>query len=60
MTDAMNPPAGECRQCWYHAYASKEAHAHLGPREDCPECVDHMNRGCPPAMVVPGKWRRWI
>ena len=27
---ALNPPKGECRQCWYHAYASREAHAHLG------------------------------
>ncbi|MET9366088.1 pRL2-8 [Streptomyces sp. NPDC006632] len=42
---ALNPPAGQCRQCWYHAYASKEAHAHLGPRQDCPECMSHMNNG---------------
>jgi Zn finger protein HypA/HybF involved in hydrogenase expression len=42
---ATNPPRGECRQCWYHAYASREAHAHLGYREDCPQCVDHMLNG---------------
>jgi hypothetical protein len=42
---AHNPPRGQCRQCWYHANASREAHAHLGPREDCPACVDHMHNG---------------
>ncbi|MDQ0792003.1 pRL2-8 [Streptomyces sp. B1I3] len=42
---ALTPPAGECSQCWYHAYASKEAHQGLGSREDCPACVDHMLNG---------------
>ncbi|MFD4400818.1 pRL2-8 [Kitasatospora sp. NPDC058478] len=42
---ANNPPRGECRQCWYHAYNGREVHAHLGPREDCGPCVDHMNNG---------------
>ncbi|MGW2110690.1 pRL2-8 [Streptomyces sp. NPDC001948] len=42
---AQNAPKGECRQCWYHAYASREAHKHLKPREDCPQCVDHMLNG---------------
>ncbi|MEV6535929.1 pRL2-8 [Streptomyces sp. NPDC051639] len=42
---AQNPPKGECRQCWYHAYASREAHKGLGPREDCRACVDHMVNG---------------
>ncbi|MFJ6394038.1 pRL2-8 [Streptomyces sp. NPDC091972] len=45
MADPTNPPVGECRQCWYHAYASREAHRHLKPREDCPACVDHMRNG---------------
>jgi len=42
---ALNPPAGECRQCWLHAYDSREQHKHLKPREDCPACVDHMLNG---------------
>ncbi|MFB8385397.1 pRL2-8 [Streptomyces rubiginosohelvolus] len=45
MANATNPPSGECSQCWYHAHASREAHAHLAPREDCPACVDHMLNG---------------
>jgi len=49
---ALNPPKGECRQCWYHAYASSEVHRHLGWREDCPDCVDHMINGCPEHMIV--------
>lgn len=49
---ASNPPKGECRQCWHHAYASRQAHAHLGPREDCPECVAHMRGGCPDHLIV--------
>lgn len=49
---ATNPPRGECRQCWFHAYASRQAHAHLGPREDCPECVAHMGGKCPPHLIV--------
>ncbi|MEV4993183.1 pRL2-8 [Streptomyces niveus] len=53
MDTATNPPKGECRQCWYHAYASREAHAHLGPREDCPQCVDHMVNGHGNMIVGP-------
>ncbi|MEU2961217.1 pRL2-8 [Streptomyces albidoflavus] len=49
---ATNPPRKECRQCWFHAYASREAHAGLGPREDCPQCVDHMKHGHPAHMIV--------
>ncbi|MFB7619279.1 pRL2-8 [Kitasatospora sp. NPDC056181] len=49
---AQNPPRGECRQCWLHAYDSRTVHAHLGWREDCPECVDHMNNGHPASMIV--------
>lgn len=52
---ATNPPAGECRQCWYHAYASRKAHAGLGPRQDCPQCVDHMVNGHPSHMIVGGR-----
>lgn len=44
MPIATNPPRGECRQCWHHAY-SRDAHKGLGPREDCPACVDHMVNG---------------
>lgn len=42
---ALNPPPGECPQCWLHAYDSRTQHAHLAPREDCPACVDHMLNG---------------
>lgn len=49
---ALNPPAGECRQCWFHAYAEAEAHATLGPRETCPACVSHLGGNCPPHMIV--------
>lgn len=49
--DALNPPKGECRQCWQHAY-DRTAHAHLGPREDCPECVAHMGGRHPDHMIV--------
>jgi hypothetical protein len=48
---ASNPPKGQCRQCWHHAY-SREAHAGLGPREDCGPCVDHMIHGHPAHMIV--------
>ncbi|WP_327732923.1 pRL2-8 [Streptomyces nojiriensis] len=51
-TTAMNPPRGECTQCWFHAYASSEAHARLGPREDCPQCVDHMKHCHPEHPIV--------
>ncbi|WP_329492543.1 pRL2-8 (plasmid) [Kitasatospora sp. NBC_01246] len=49
---ANNPPKGECRQCWLHAYASREVHAHLRWREDCPECVSHMHGRHPEHMIV--------
>ncbi|MGW0750377.1 pRL2-8 [Streptomyces sp. NPDC002587] len=49
---AATPPRGECRQCWFHAYASREAHAHLAPREDCPACVDHMRNGHPDHLIA--------
>lgn len=55
---ALNPPPGECRQCWLHAYDSREQHKHLGPREDCPACMDHMRNGHA-GMIVPGS-RRWF
>ncbi|MFB7675276.1 pRL2-8 [Kitasatospora purpeofusca] len=48
---ATNPPRNQCRQCWYHAYA-KDAHAHLGPRENCQPCVDHMLHGHPENLIV--------
>ncbi|MGP3691780.1 pRL2-8 [Streptomyces sp. IBSNAI002] len=49
---ALNPPPNQCRQCWLHAYDSREVHKHLGPREDCPACVDHMVNGHPAHMIV--------
>ncbi|MER7659810.1 pRL2-8 [Streptomyces albidoflavus] len=49
---ALNPPRGECRQCWLHAYDSRAQHKHLAPREDCPACVDHMVNGHPDHMIV--------
>ncbi|MET8378017.1 pRL2-8 [Streptomyces microflavus] len=42
---AVNPPKGECRQCWLHSYDSRQQHKRLAPREDCPACVDHMLNG---------------
>ncbi|WP_329449426.1 pRL2-8 (plasmid) [Streptomyces sp. NBC_01426] len=56
---ALTPPPGECRQCWLHAYDSRAQHAQLGPREDCPACVDHMTNGHPAHMIVPGS-KRWF
>ncbi|MEV6478060.1 pRL2-8 [Streptomyces sp. NPDC051657] len=55
---ALNPPPGECRQCWLHAEDSRAQHAHLGPREDCPACVAHMLHGHGD-MIVPGKRKGW-
>ncbi|MFE7056027.1 pRL2-8 [Streptomyces californicus] len=51
---ALNPPKGECRQCWLHAYDSREQHKHLKPREDCPACVSHMGGRHPEHMIVKG------
>ncbi|WP_435058454.1 pRL2-8 [Streptomyces sp. bgisy060] len=44
MAKADNPPKGQCRQCWRHAY-DRSIHKALGRREDCKPCVDHMNNG---------------
>ncbi|WP_335982440.1 pRL2-8 [Streptomyces sp. CA2R106] len=52
MADATKPPRGQCRQCWQHAYDSRRVHAHLAPREDCPECVDHMIHGHPAHLIA--------
>lgn len=49
----VETPPGECPQCWHHGHASREAHAGLGPREDCPQRLDHMTKGCP--SVTPKK-----
>lgn len=46
-----NPPKGECRQCWQHAY-DKSIHAKLGWREDCGPCVSHMGNRHPEHMIV--------
>jgi hypothetical protein len=48
---ALNPPKGECRQCWQHAY-DPEIHRRLAPREDCPECVAHMGGRHPDHLIV--------
>ncbi|MFH8564985.1 pRL2-8 [Streptomyces sp. NPDC017988] len=57
MTVAAKPaPPGECPQCWLHAY-DKSIHRRLKPREDCPQCVNHMVNGCP--TLVPKKPSRW-
>lgn len=41
---AKPAPPGECGQCWQHAH-DPSIHRRLGPREDCPQCVNHMNNG---------------
>lgn len=56
MADPTNPPPGECPQCWRHAY-DKSIYARLKPGQDCPECVDHLKRGCP--YVIPKKSMWW-
>jgi hypothetical protein len=48
---ALNPPKGECRQCWRHAY-DPSAHRGLGSRENCGPCVNHMVNGHPAHMIV--------
>jgi hypothetical protein len=50
---SLDPPAGQCRQCWLHAYDSRAQHRHLGPREDCPACVDHRLNGHGDQIVRP-------
>ncbi|MEV6696596.1 pRL2-8 [Streptomyces sp. NPDC051453] len=49
-------PPGECLQCWQHAN-DRRAHRHLRPRQDCPQCVDHMVNGCP--SLVPKRKPSW-
>ncbi|MEV0580897.1 pRL2-8 [Streptomyces sp. NPDC050392] len=51
---ALNPPKGQCTQCWLHAYDSRAQHKHLAPRQDCPACVSHMGGRCPDSMIVKG------
>ncbi|MGW3273961.1 pRL2-8 [Streptomyces kronopolitis] len=56
---ALNPPPGECRQCWFHAHEVHKGNLlGLAPRKDCPECLDHLNNGHG-NMIVPGS-RRWF
>ncbi|TXJ82157.1 pRL2-8 [Streptomyces lavendulae] len=55
-TAAMVTPPGQCPQCWQHAH-DKSIHRRLKPREDCPQCVDHMVNGHP--TIVPKKPSRW-
>ncbi|CAL9677829.1 hypothetical protein SUDANB105_08140 (plasmid) [Streptomyces sp. enrichment culture] len=54
----MKTPPGQCRQCWRHAHDPK-AHRHLKPREDCPQCVDHMLNGHG-SDLVPKKASSWF
>lgn len=54
---AKPAPPGECRQCWQHAH-DQRIHRRLGPREDCPQCVDHMNNGHG-SHLVPKKKSSW-
>ncbi|MGW2518704.1 pRL2-8 [Streptomyces sp. NPDC001617] len=49
-------PPGECPQCWQHAH-DRSIHRRLKPREDCSQCVDHLNNGHP--TLVPKKPSRW-
>ncbi|MBW3356583.1 pRL2-8 [Streptomyces sp. 09ZI22] len=39
-------------ECWFPVYASRQAHARLGPREDCPQYVDDMTNGNPDHLIV--------
>ncbi|RPE26594.1 pRL2-8 [Kitasatospora cineracea] len=60
MADTTRPvPAGECRQCWTHAY-DRSIHAAQDRSTDCGPCVDHMKNGCPPEQIVPGRRRTWF
>ncbi|MFJ1900508.1 pRL2-8 [Streptomyces sp. NPDC088115] len=52
MKTITDVPRGECSQCWHHAHASRQAHAHLAPREDCPDCVDHLHNGHPTNLIA--------
>ncbi|MBQ0890826.1 pRL2-8 [Streptomyces sp. RM72] len=54
----MDVPPGECRQCWTHAY-DKSIHRRLRPREDCPQCVDHMKNGHGSHVVPKSKSTWW-
>ncbi|MFI8305506.1 pRL2-8 [Streptomyces sp. NPDC085927] len=53
---ATKTPPGQCPQCWQHAH-DRRIHRKLKPREDCPQCVDHMVNGCP--YLVPKKSSGW-
>ncbi|MER6747379.1 pRL2-8 [Streptomyces fungicidicus] len=53
---ARQTSPGECPQCWQHAH-DRRIHRTLKPREDCPQCVDHMVNGCP--NLTPKKSRWW-
>ncbi|QCD60793.1 pRL2-8 [Streptomyces hawaiiensis] len=53
---AVETPPGQCPQRWQHAY-DKSIHRRLKPRQDCPQCVDHMVNGCP--YLMPKKPSRW-
>ncbi|MGY0025155.1 pRL2-8 [Streptomyces sp. YJ-C3] len=53
---ARETPPGECPQCWQHAH-DRRIHRKLKPREDCPQCVDHMVNGCP--YLVPKRSKGW-
>jgi hypothetical protein len=48
---ALNPPKGQCRQCWFHAYAPRTAHWGLTWTEPCEACLSHVG-GCPESMIV--------
>ncbi|MEU8718209.1 pRL2-8 [Streptomyces sp. NPDC048663] len=50
---ALNPPVGQCRQCWQHAY-DKSIHRKLKPKENCEPCLAHMGGRCPDSMIVKG------
>ncbi|MEV0120654.1 pRL2-8 [Streptomyces sp. NPDC050703] len=53
---AKPAPPGECPQCWQHAH-DKSIHRRLGPREDCPDCVNHMVNGHP--TLAPKARKGW-
>jgi hypothetical protein len=52
MSKAANPPRGECRQCWRHAYDRSIHRRQRGSREGCAACIDHMNNGHPDQLIV--------
>lgn len=54
----MDTPPGECRQCWRHAN-DRSVHRELKPREDCPQCVDHMLNGHGNQLVPKKEFSWW-